>query len=253
MQQVARCCLLATGGRLALAQKTGLVTQPVASGAAVRCYIRSSLSLDRFVVACERSILPGYAWIFPVGKNLFNVGCGRFMYGRNEQHINLRKVFHTFMDEFPLARDLLEQGSIETPLKGGVLRTGWQHAGPMVRGPFLGLGEMIGTTSPYTGEGIGKAMQSGILSARLVHRCLLRDEMSMLQRYPGYLQQLGGLRYENFKQTRKWFLQPWLVDFFARRINSSPYLYQAFKSILQEKNDPAQVFSCRGVWRSLWH
>ncbi|MGE4544727.1 MAG: FAD-dependent monooxygenase [Pedobacter sp.] len=249
----AECCLLATGGRLALAQRAGLVTHPVASGAAVRCYIRSRISLDRLVVACERNILPGYAWIFPVDKDLFNVGCGRFMYGRNEKHVSLRKVFAAFVDEFPLARELLSQGAIETPLKGGVLRSGWQQAGPMARGPFLGMGEMVGTTSPYTGEGIGKAMQSGVLSARLVHRCLLKGEMSALRRYPEYLQQLGGLHYEGFKRTRRWFLQPWLVDFFARRINRSPYLYETFKGILQEKNDPAQVFSCRGVWRSLWH
>lgn len=250
---IAQCCLLATGGRLALAQRAGLVTQPVASGAAVRCYIRSRMPLDRLIVACERSILPGYAWIFPVEKDLFNVGCGRFMYGRNEKHVSLREVFQVFVDEFPLARELLSQGVIETPLKGGVLRSGWQQAGPMARGPFLGLGEMVGTTSPYTGEGIGKAMQSGVLSARLVHRCLLAGDVSTLQRYPGYLQQLGGLRYEGFKHVRRWFLQPWLVDFLARRINRSPYLYETFKAILQEKNDPAQVFSCRGVWRSLWH
>ena len=249
----AQCCLLATGGRLALAQRTGLVTRPVASGAAVRCYIRSRMPLDRLVVACERSILPGYAWIFPVEKDLFNVGCGRFMYGRNEKHVSLRKVFQAFVNEFPLARELLSQGAIETPLKGGVLRSGWQQAGPMVRGPFLGLGEMVGTTSPYTGEGIGKAMQSGVLSARLVHRCLIKGDVSELQRYPEYLQQLGGLHYEGFKHVRRWFLQPWLVDLFARRINRSPYLYETFKAILQEKHDPAQVFSCRGVWRSLWH
>jgi geranylgeranyl reductase family protein len=250
--QTARCCLLATGGRLALAQRTGLVTQSVASGAAVRCYVRSSVPLDRLVVACERNILPGYAWIFPVEKDLFNVGCGRFMYGRNEPHINLRKVFHMFLDAFPLARLMLAQGQIETPLKGGVLRSGWQQAGPIARGPFLGMGEMIGTTSPYTGEGIGKAMQSGILSARLVHRCLLNDDMSGLQRYPGYLQQLGGFHYEGFQRTRKWFLNPWLVDFLARRINSSSYLYENFIAVLKEKNDPAQIFSCRGVWQSLW-
>lgn len=249
----AQCCLLATGGRLALAQRTGLVTRPVASGAAVRCYIRSRMPLDRLVVACERNILPGYAWIFPVEKDLFNVGCGRFMYGRREKHVSLRKVFQAFLDEFPLARELLSQGAIETPLKGGVLRSGWRQAGPMARGPFLGLGEMVGTTSPYTGEGIGKAMQSGVLSARLVHRCLLKGEVSELQRYSGYLQQLGGLHYEGFKRTRRWFLQPRLVDFFARRINQSPYLYEMFKGILQEKNDPEQVFSCRGVWRSFWH
>lgn len=249
---VARCCLLATGGGLSLARKAGIMTHSVASGAAVRCYVRSKLPLDRLVVACEPSVLPGYAWIFPVGTNLFNVGCGRFMYGHGESHINLHRIFRTFLEEFPLAREMMAQGKVETPLKGAVLRSGWQQAGPIAHGPCLGLGEMIGTTSPYTGEGIGKAMQSGILAARLGHRCLLTGDMSTLQRYPTYLRQLGGLRYEGFKRTRKWFRRPWLVDFLARRINHSPYLYDAFASILQEKSDPAQVFSCRGVWRSLW-
>lgn len=253
VRQRSRCCLLATGGRLALAHKTGLVTRPVANGAAVRCYVRSTLPLERLIVACERSILPGYAWIFPVAEDLYNVGCGRFLYGRREPHINLRKVFQAFLTEFPLTRDLLAHGEIVTPLQGAVLRSGWQDAGPMANGAVLGLGEMVGTTSPYTGEGIGKAMQSGILAARLADRCLRRDDMSGLLRYPVYLKQLGGLRYDGFERTRKWFLHPWLVDFVTRRINRSPWLYDSLQSILQEKNDPAQVFSWRGVWRSFWH
>lgn len=250
--QEARCGLLATGGRVALAQKCGLVTNPVANGAAVRCYVRSRLSVEHLVVACERAILPGYAWIFPVEKDLYNVGCGRFMYRRTDEPLHLKSVFHAFLDTFPMARELMAQGDIETPLKGAVLRSGWQHIGPMVSGSFLGLGEMVGTTSPYTGEGIGKAMQSGVLAAKLVHRCLLKGDMSELIRYPGYLRLLRGLRYEGFERTRKWFEHPLLVDFLARRINNSRYLYDSFTSILQEKNDPAQVFSCRGVWRSLW-
>jgi geranylgeranyl reductase family protein len=252
VRHLARYCLLATGGRAALGQKAGLVTHPAASGAAVRCYVRSSLSLDRLVVACERAILPGYGWIFPVGENLFNVGCGRFFYGHGGGRIDLRRIFRTFLQEFPLAGELLAQGQVETPLKGAALRSGWQHAGPMAHGPFLGLGELIGTTSPYTGEGIGKAMQSGVLAARLVHRSFMKGDLSELLRYPVYLKQLGGLRYEGFRRTRKWFMRPGMVDFLARRINRSPYLYDAFVNLLQDKNDPAQVFSCRGVWRSLW-
>ena len=56
-------------------------------------------------------------------------------------------------------------------------------------------------------------MQSGVLSARLVHRCLVKGELSELQRYPGYLQQLGGLHYEGFKHVRPMvFNNPgWLI------------------------------------------
>lgn len=246
----ARCCLLATGGRLSLAQRAGLDVGPAANGAAVRCYIRSSLPLDRLIVACERAILPGYAWIFPVGQGLFNVGCGRFMYGGREKHVNFKKVFKDFLEDFPIAGEMLAQGSMETPLKGAVLRSGWRRNGMLTRGPFLGVGEMIGTTSPYTGEGIGKAMQSAVLAADLVHRCLVNGEMAYLARFPVYLGRVAGLRYEGFARTRKWFLHSGVVDFLARRINRSPYLYDAFKAILLEKNDPAQVFSWRGVWRS---
>ncbi|ABA89627.1 geranylgeranyl reductase-related protein [Syntrophotalea carbinolica DSM 2380] len=250
--QVARCGLLATGGRLALAQKSGLVAHPVASGAAVRCYVRSRLPIKHMVIACERTILPGYAWIFPVEKDLYNVGCGRFMYRQTEPHLHLKRSFHAFLHTFPIARELMEQGDMETPLKGAVLRSGWQHIGPMASGACLGMGEMVGTTSPYTGEGIGKAMQSGVLAAKLVHRCLRKGDMSELLRYPGYLRLLRGMCYDGFERTRKWFEHPLLVDFLAHRINHSPYLYDRFTAVLQEKNDPAQVFSWCGVLRSLW-
>lgn len=249
-RHAAACCLLATGTRLDLARQAGLGTAAALTGAALRCYVRSSLPLDQLVIACEAAVLPGYAWIFPVGQGLFNVGCGLFMQGRRNKRINLKRVFASFLRDFPLTRRLLAQGQVETPWQGALLRSGWRQVLPMARGPYLGIGEMVGTTSPYTGEGIGKAMQSGILAARLAHRCLLRGDVTCLQRMPVYLGQLAGLRYGDFNRTRRWFLSPALVDFVAGRIHNSPYLYNALQGILQEKVDPAQVFSWRRVWRS---
>jgi geranylgeranyl reductase family protein len=243
----ARCCLLATGSRVTLARQVGLVPDGLFSGAAMRCYVQSDFPLKSLIVSCDRSILPGYAWIFPVAEDLFNVGCGVSLPQGARPRIDLRRFFRQFLDQFPVARDLLAHGRIAGSLQGGTLRSGWQQAGTVTVGSLLGVGEVIGTTSPYTGEGIGKALQCGELAGRLVHRALEEGDPGCLRNYPGCLENLTGLRYGQFHRVLKWIRYPWLNDFLARRVNRNPKVKEVLAALLQENTNPAQVFSWRGV------
>ena len=45
-----------------------------------------------------RAVLPGYAWVFPLGKGWYNVGCGVFHSSRRTAHVNLRRTFAAFTD-----------------------------------------------------------------------------------------------------------------------------------------------------------
>jgi len=53
---------------------SGRRRRPKATPVAARCYVRSSFTIDCSVVSYGRSVLPGYAWIFPLGENEYNVG-----------------------------------------------------------------------------------------------------------------------------------------------------------------------------------
>jgi len=60
------------------------------------------------------------------------------------------------------------------------------------------VGETIGSTLPFMGEGIGKAMQTGEIAARIIHQAFVAGDMSRLRDYPRRIDVYGptmaGLR-----------------------------------------------------------
>ncbi len=74
------------------------------------------------------------------------------------------------MREFPEAEKIVAAKTGETKLKGAVLRCGLKtgHFLNSKSSRYICIGETIGTTYPFTGEGIGKAMESGEFAAEYI-------------------------------------------------------------------------------------
>src|SRR5205807_4321600 len=104
----ARTALVATGADVGLLRRLGGEVGRRADALAARCYVRSGVALNRLVVSFDRAILPGYAWIFPLGGGEYNVGCGVFERGAGR--CNLRAIFRRFTEAFPPAAELLRPG-----------------------------------------------------------------------------------------------------------------------------------------------
>ena len=249
----ARTAVLATGARLALAESLGMVSPDAArpDAVAVRCRVRSDATVDRLVASFDRSVLPGYAWVFPLGEGEYNLGCGLFRGVRGSRGSNLARTFAAFVREFPAAREVWETGQLTQPLRGAPLRCGFQGAKPRGPGAVLAVGEAIGATFPFTGEGIGKALETGILAAEVLHDALSSGEMERLAAYPERLEQELRPKYLSYEIAERWLSIPWLIDFLARRVHRSRRLARAAKGILQETVDPREIFSVTGILRSL--
>ncbi len=250
--QRAGCCLLATGSRIGLAQRVGLVSRVRPSGVAVRCYVRSSLPLDRLVVAYDRQLLPGYGWIFPIGRQEFNLGCGLFLGRRRFDGEHLGRVMQAFVEGFPLARDLVAKGEMISPLRGAVLRSGLDVGRRPMTDRVLAIGEVVGTTAPCTGEGIGQAMVSGVLAAGLVDEAFSTGEFGTLRRYADLLDRYIGRHHAGCRAAQTWLARPWVADLIARRAVKSGFLRERIRAVVQGAEDPGRVISWRGVFRSLW-
>ena len=249
---VARIVLIATGANVDLPGKLGLVEETTSSAIALRCYVRSDYHLDRLIISYDRSITPGYAWIFPLGKQEFNVGCG-FTYKRKQNEgRNLREVFHNFMKSFPLAKEIMKRAESVTPLKGARLRCGLKGTMPKGKANILVIGESIGATFPFTGEGIGKAMETAEIAAKLAHKALSSLNFKCLDRYTSDLEKELRPRYLGYQIAETWFSNPWVNDFMARRIQRSRYLQEAISGLVNETVDPRKIFSARGVLRSFF-
>ncbi|HSF23435.1 MAG TPA: geranylgeranyl reductase, partial [Blastocatellia bacterium] len=198
----------------------------------------------------DKSIAPGYAWIFPVGDGEFNVGCGVAYGGRRGAPVNLREAFQLFITSFPIAAELVRHAGSISPIRGAMLRCGLTGTQPCGPGNTLVLGEAIGATFPFTGEGIGKAMETGEIAAEVAHQALATGEMSRLGEFPDRIRDELSHKFLGYRIAENWFSRPWLNDFVAGRIRRSRFLQELVAGIVNETVDPREVFSLRGMLRS---
>jgi menaquinone-9 beta-reductase len=248
----ARIVFIATGANVELPARLELVSNLNPSAIALRCYVRSAVALDRLIISYDRSIAPGYAWIFPLGDGEFNIGCGIAYRGNRIDRVNLREVFRRFVEGFPIASEIMRRADSMTPLQGAMLRCGLKGACAKGSGNILLFGESIGTTFPFTGEGIGKAMETGELAAKVTHEALDANDMERLQSFPKRLEKDLKHKYLGYQIAEDWFSKPWLNDLVARRISKSQFLQEAFAGMVNETMDPRKIFSMRGLLRSFW-
>ncbi|MEO5974037.1 MAG: geranylgeranyl reductase family protein [Ilumatobacteraceae bacterium] len=121
---------------------------------------------DRLCVFFERDLLPGYAWSFPLDDGRVNIGFGILRGGR-----------HTVQDMKQLWPDLLTRPHIRQALGDEVIfedrHTAWPIPARVTKatlgvGRVLFAGDAACVSDPLTGEGIGQALLSGVLSARAI-------------------------------------------------------------------------------------
>jgi menaquinone-9 beta-reductase len=248
----ARLGVLATGANVELLSRLKMVRRREPSAIAARQYITSTMQLDRLVVSYDRSITPGYAWIFPLGNNEYNVGCGVFYRKAHHRAVNLREMLNRFLAEFPLARQLVKCQTGATPLKGAPLRCSLVGSHVHGSGNILAIGESIGATFPLTGEGIGKAMETAELAADAIHSYLETGAQKHLRALSWRIRTELMPRYLGYEIGERWLTYPWLNDFIAWRVNRSALLQKVIRGIISETIDPRRLFSLSGILKSLW-
>jgi menaquinone-9 beta-reductase len=153
----------------------------------------------------------------------------------------------TFITEFPLAQALMRSADAVSPLRGAMLRAGLIGTSPVGWGNLLLIGEAIGATLPFTGEGIGKAMETAKLAADIVHHVLTSSGCRYVMEFPRRLATKFGPRFRAYRVVEEWLSKPWVNDFAISRARRGRFVRESFASILNETVDPRAIFSLRGI------
>ena len=122
-------------------------------------------------------------YVFPLGNDLFNVGCCRKLDGKK---FNIKSFINEFVEK-NLNKKYNTCGSWETPLKGAFLRSGLSGIDNSVDGRVVLAGEACGTTNPFSGEGIANALKSGSAAGATIVKCLTSGDQKKILLYKKYL------------------------------------------------------------------
>ena len=251
----ARWVVLATGAVPKALTAAGMCERHTPSGVALRAYVKAPQMVGKIKaleVVWDKAVRPGYGWIFPAPDGHFNIGVGvtdshRDLGGGKgvKKDVNLRAIFDAFVDKYAPAAELMRVGELVGELKGAPLRCTLAGA-KWTRPGLLVTGEAAGSTYSFTGEGIGKAMETGMLAADaiLAHA----DDAAARAAYEASLTALKP-KFDLYERANRVNAHPWLADLLIWRAKKSPRLLQRMSGVLNETSNPGNLVSVKGISR----
>jgi menaquinone-9 beta-reductase len=124
----------------------------------------------RLFVVFDPELLPGYAWVFPVGGGRANVGFGVLRGAHDAPGGKRLAAMWREVIARPVMRDIL--GARAAP---AAAHRAWPIPASydpkrLVSGRVLFVGDAAGVVDPMTGEGIAQALETGSLAVRAIAR-----------------------------------------------------------------------------------
>jgi geranylgeranyl reductase family protein len=258
IEVAARWLVLATGAAPQAAIAAGVCDRRTPSGVALRGYFRHPAlaeAASALEIVWHRRLAGGYGWVFPAPDGVFNVGVGltgshvlEGEHGRMRE-LNLRSLLEAFGQLHARAGRLLSEGEPLGTLKGAPLRcslagTRWSCPGLLV------TGEAAGSTYAFTGEGIGKAMETGLLAADALGTDSRSTDADTRARYEASLRALQP-RFALYQRAEHVNRRPWLADLVIWRARRSPAILRRMSGVLDETQNPGRLLSWRGIGKLL--
>lgn len=182
-----------------------------------------------------KNYLPGYFWIFPLKNNTCNVGAGIRSDVISKKKIDLKALMlHTIAENESLRKRFVNAKPIDN-IKGFGLPLGSKRMKVSGHRYFL-AGDSASLIDPFTGEGIGNAMRSGIMSAEEVILCLHENRFTA-DRMKQYDQKLFSkiskeLTLSTYMQKLLQF--PWLFDMIASKASRNEELRNTISAMMTD-------------------
>jgi len=146
-------------------------------GVAVRAYYRSPRGMDDFMESWlelwdgepgRSDVLPGYGWIFPMGRDaqgnaVVNVGLGMLDSSEAFGKTDYKELMRRWLAATPAEWGLTEDNRL-TPIRGAALPMGFNRKPAYAKGLLL-VGDAGGMVNPFNGEGIDYALEAAEIAA----------------------------------------------------------------------------------------
>jgi flavin-dependent dehydrogenase len=231
-------------------KRAGLLSAvlPVIRGA--RAYYENVADLDPvFQLHYDRCLLPGYGWIFPLSGRRANVGVGCFPSGRfRRQPLPPPELFRRLVNLNPRCSAQLASAIVAGPIESRPLRVHFPTMQTQADNLLL-VGEAAGLVNPFSGEGVGFAMESGLMAAEVAAEALADGDLSVgrLSVYGRRLRERYLSLFRSLSRMRDWYFRERTLNLIIGKAQKRPRLGQLLVGAALGVVDPREAV----FWRTL--
>jgi len=196
-------------------------------GGSVRAYFTGVENIQAEIneVYVHKSVVPGYFWLFPLSDTTANVGVGMHSRHITANKVDLKALFHRFVEENPVLKSKLGNATMQGSLSGFGLPF-FSKKFTIHGDGFMLTGDAASLIDPTNGEGIELAIVSGQMAAQTAIKALVANNTSasVLAEYAEKVHQLWWKQMNKKAKIVKWvndkywFIQ--IVGWLALRFKS---------------------------------
>ena len=259
--KIIHCALLiGADGDKGITRKKLLKDNQVSKSSAIglRAYYKgvTGLHTENFLeLHFLKEVLPGYLWIFPLPNGDANIGIGINAAVARKKKINLRNVMLNAIAENPQIKDRFKNAVLTDKIYGWGLPTG--ESKTAVSGDnFLLTGDAASLVDPFTGEGIGNALYSGMLAAEVAAAAIAQNKFDaafLHQQYDIVLFRRIGDELKLSLIMQKLVSYPWLMNLVINKANKSPSLQKTISSMFTNLDVRALLKKPSFYWNILFN
>ncbi len=189
-------------------------------GGSVRAYFTGVQNIQAAIneVYVHKAVVPGYFWLFPLSDTTANVGVGMHSRHITAHKVDLKALFHRFIEENPVLKSKLGNATMQGSLSGFGLPF-FSKKFTIHGDGFMLTGDAASLIDPSNGEGIELAIGSGQMAAQTAVKALIAQDFSAssLAEYTERVHQKWWKQMHRKAQIVKWVDDKyWLVHFVGR-------------------------------------
>ena len=181
-------------------------------------------------------LMPSYLWIFPLANGRANVGVGIVSEKLRDNKINLREQMLAAIKNNPQLAPRFANATLTDKIKGWGLPLALKPQ--QISGTnFLLTGDAAELIDPFTGEGIGNALYSGMLAADAIKLAIEQNDFSdkfFHKNYDKVFYERLGYELKVSAYMRNICKSPWLLNMFINKAHKSPSFSKAMTSLFTD-------------------
>ncbi|MEM3372909.1 MAG: geranylgeranyl reductase family protein [Candidatus Anstonellales archaeon] len=187
--------------------------------------------------------IPGYFWIFPVGNNEWNVGIGMITKDMQERRVNLKDVLMKVIESEKFKERFKDAKMIDS-IKGWTLPFGSKKR-KMYSYRTMLVGDAAQLIDPFTGEGQGNALVSGLIASEVAKMANKKNDFSeeFLKIYNEKVYETLWNELNTSYQLQKMSKFKWLLNFVISKAAKSEKVRETITSMLSGRKPKNHLFN----------